>query len=110
MKHVFREKLQAGIHPSTAKQEGACAVLLVGGMGTRLRSVLPFTPKSLAPVGDKSFLHLLVRQLRSQSICRLVMCTGYLSNRIEDEFGDGHKWGVAINYSKELCPLGTAGA
>jgi len=38
------------------------------------------------------------------------MCTGYLSNRIEDEFGDGHKWGVRVDYSKELRPLGTAGA
>lgn len=86
------------------------AVLLVGGMGTRLRSVLPGTPKPLASVGNKAFLELLVRQLRSQGIERLVMCTGYLSDQIEEAFGDGHVWNVAIEYSKELQPLGTAGA
>lgn len=86
------------------------AVLLVGGLGTRLRSILPSTPKPLARVGDTPFLELLVVQLRSQGIRRLVMCTGHLSNQIEEQFGDGHKWDVAIKYSKETQPLGTAGA
>jgi D-glycero-alpha-D-manno-heptose 1-phosphate guanylyltransferase len=86
------------------------AVLLVGGMGTRLRSVIPSTPKPLAPVGNNSFLELLVRQLRHQGIRRLVMCTGYLADQIEDEFNDGRSWDIQIEYSKEPCPLGTAGA
>ena len=91
-------------------REDTLALLLVGGMGTRLRSVLPTTPKPLAPVGKESFLHLLVRQLQSQCIQRLVMCTGYLADRIRDEFGDGRNWGVAIEYSNESSPRGTAGA
>jgi D-glycero-alpha-D-manno-heptose 1-phosphate guanylyltransferase len=86
------------------------AVLLVGGMGTRLRSVLPSTPKPLAPMGEMSFLELLVRQLQSQGIRHLVMCTGFLGDQIESEFGDGGKWGVRIEYSREDLPLGTAGA
>jgi D-glycero-alpha-D-manno-heptose 1-phosphate guanylyltransferase len=86
------------------------ALLLVGGMGTRLRSVVPSTPKPLAPVGNKSFLELLVRQLQSQGIRRLVMCTGYLADQVESEFGDGHRWNIEIEYSKETRPLGTAGA
>lgn len=86
------------------------AVLLVGGMGTRLRSLLPSTPKPLASIGNRSFLELLVRQLRYQGIRRLVMCTGYLGDQIEKEFGDGQSWDIAIEYSKELHPLGTAGA
>lgn len=86
------------------------AVLLVGGKGTRLRSVLPSTPKPLASVGDMSFLELLVRQLQSQGIRHLVMCTGFLADQIESEFGDGGKWGVRIEYSREDLPLGTAGA
>jgi NDP-sugar pyrophosphorylase family protein len=90
--------------------EETCAVLLVGGMGTRLRSVLPSTPKPLASVGNKSFLELLVRQLRHQGVGRLLMCTGYLSEQIERKFGDGRGWGVDIEYSKESHPLGTAGA
>lgn len=86
------------------------AVLLVGGMGTRLRSVVPSKPKPLASVGSSSFLELLIRQLRHQGIRRLVMCTGYLGDQIESEFGDGRAGEVAIEYSKEPHPLGTAGA
>lgn len=90
--------------------EDAYALLLVGGLGTRLRSALPTVPKPLAPIGNLSFLELLVQQLRHQQIRRIVMCTGYLADKIEDKFGDGHDWGVTIQYSKETCPLGTAGA
>jgi len=86
------------------------AVLLVGGMGTRLRSVVPSTPKPLAAVGVKPFLELLVRQLRNQGIRRLIMCSGYLAGEIENKFGDGSEWDVAIEYSREPQPLGTAGA
>ena len=86
------------------------AVLLVGGMGTRLRSVVPSKPKPLASIGSNSFLELLIRQLSHQGIRRMVLCTGYLSDQIENEFGDGSAWDVAIEYSKEPHPLGTAGA
>ena len=86
------------------------AVLLVGGLGTRLRSVVPNTPKVLASVGEASFLELLIEQLSSQDIRRLVMCTGYLADQIETRLGDGKRWGVSIEYSKEDQPLGTAGA
>jgi NDP-sugar pyrophosphorylase family protein len=86
------------------------AILLVGGLGTRLRSVVPSVPKPLASVGDTSFLELLIRQLQYQGISRLVMCTGHMGDQIENEFGDGHAWDVAIEYSRELQPLGTAGA
>jgi D-glycero-alpha-D-manno-heptose 1-phosphate guanylyltransferase len=93
-----------------AASEEVPAVMLVGGLGTRLQSVLPSTPKPLARVGKMPFLELLVRQLRSQGIRRIVMCTGHLASQIEQEFGDGSKWDVAIDYSRESQPLGTAGA
>ena len=86
------------------------AIMLVGGLGTRLRSVVPSTPKVLASIGEKSFLELLVRQLRTQGIRHLVMCTGYLAEQVESKFGDGRNWDVSIEYSKEEMPLGTAGA
>lgn len=86
------------------------AVLLVGGMGTRLQSVLPSTPKPLARVGELPFLELLVLQLRAQGIRHMVMCTGYRAEQVEQEFGDGQKWSAAIEYSREACPMGTAGA
>jgi len=86
------------------------AVLLVGGLGTRLRPVVHSAPKSLAPIGDQPFLVLLVRQLANQGIKRLVLCTGYLANQIETVFGDGSEFGVTIEYSREPQALGTAGA
>lgn len=86
------------------------AVLLVGGLGTRLRSVVPTTAKAMATVGDRPFLDLLVRQLRSQGIRRLVMCTGYRAQDIQAVLGDGSSWDVGIEYSNESMPLGTAGA
>ncbi len=79
-------------------------------MGTRLRSIAPATPKALVSLGDRSFLELLVCQLRAQGIHGLVLCTGYLAEQIEAKFGDGSKWGVEIQYSHEPEPLGTAGA
>lgn len=93
-----------------ADTEDVPVLLLVGGMGTRLRAVLPSTPKPLARVGDTPFLELLVLQLRAQGMRRLVMCTGHLAGQIESQFGNGHNWDVAIAYSEETEPLGTAGA
>jgi len=86
------------------------AVLLVGGLGTRLRSVISEKPKALAPIGDTPFLKVLLLELRSQGIERIVMCTGHFAEQIEEEFGDGSELGIAIEYSQELQPLGTAGA
>ena len=90
--------------------EDTKAVLLVGGLGTRLRSVVPSTPKPLAAVGDRPFLTLLVRQLRYQDIRHLVLCTGHLAHEIEKELGDGRRWDVTIEHSREPHPMGTAGA
>jgi NDP-sugar pyrophosphorylase family protein len=86
------------------------AVLLVGGLGTRLQPILKSTPKPLARVGDGAFLELIVHQLRAQGIRRLIMSTGHLADQIAEQFADGDKWGVAIDYSEESQPLGTAGA
>jgi NDP-sugar pyrophosphorylase family protein len=86
------------------------AVLLVGGLGTRLRTVVPSAPKPLALVGSRPFLELLIQQLAGQGIRSLIMCTGYLADQIEGEFGDGSGLGVTIEYSKEPEPLGTGGA
>ena len=85
-------------------------VILAGGLGTRLRSVVHSVPKVLASVGRASFLELLVKQLCSQGLYRVVLCTGYLADQVEKRFGDGKSWGVDIEYSREESALGTAGA
>jgi D-glycero-alpha-D-manno-heptose 1-phosphate guanylyltransferase len=92
------------------KNSDTKAVVLVGGLGTRLREIVPSTPKPLARVGDRPFLELLIRQLAAQGIKDLIMCTGYLAEQIEAAFGNGRNWGVRIEYSKETQPLGTGGA
>ena len=97
-------------HSVELGMESTPALLLVGGLGTRLRPVLSSTPKPMAPIGDVPFLELLVLQLRSQGIRRMVMCTGFHAEQIEAQFGDGCRWNVAIEHSKETQPLGTAGA
>lgn len=86
------------------------ALLLVGGLGTRLRSVVSDRPKPMALIHDKPFLEWLVLYLKKQGVSRVVFASGYLSEMIEDHFGDGSKWGMQIEYSVEEEPLGTGGA
>ena len=92
------------------KQENIPAILLVGGKGTRLQAVVSSKPKPLALVGDIPFLELLVMQLRSQGVHRMIMSTGHLADQIEETFGDGVDGTADIRYSRESQPLGTAGA
>ena len=64
--------------------ENMPAILLVGGKGTRLQTVLSSKPKPLASIGNIPFLELLVMQLRSQGIRRMIMSTGHLAEQIEE--------------------------
>ena len=86
-------------------------VVLAGGLGTRLRAVLPDRPKGLAPVGGRSFLEIQIELLREQGARRFVLCVGHQAAMIEEALGDGGRLGVAIEYSVEgETLLGTAGA
>lgn len=86
------------------------ALLLVGGLGTRLKSVVSDRPKPMADVKGKPFLEYLILELKKNNITKLVMAVGYLGKMIEEYFGNGQKWGVEIQYSYEEEQLGTAGA
>jgi len=87
-------------------------LILAGGLGTRLKPVLPDRPKGLAPIGTYSFLEIQIRLLRRQGARRFVLCVGYLADQIQSALGDGHSLGVQIEYSVEPEGrlLGTAGA
>lgn len=85
------------------------AFVLVGGLGTRLRSAVPDLPKPMAPVAGRPFLEHLLDYFLSQSVKQIVMCLGYGGQIIEDYFGSSYR-GVAIRYSVEARPLGTGGA
>src|ERR1700694_662087 len=86
------------------------AVILVGGLGLRLRPVLPDRPKALAMVGDRPFLEWLILALTTAGVRRVVLATGYLGEAREQAPGDGSRWQVELVYSHETEPLGTAGA
>jgi mannose-1-phosphate guanylyltransferase len=84
------------------------AIVLCGGSGLRLRSVTD-TPKAMATVGGRPFLEILLRQLGRNEIKRAVLAVGYKSDVIQSHFGE-QAFGVRIQYSHELVPLGTGGA
>ncbi len=86
------------------------ALILAGGLGTRLRGVLPDAPKPMAPISGTPFLEYLVLQLRHHGISEIVLSTGYLAEQIRDYFGDGSSLDVEIDYSHEESPMGTGGA
>lgn len=85
------------------------AMILAGGMGTRLRPLTFSIPKPLLPVGEKPILQKLIEQLRDAGITDLVLATGYQAELVRAFCGDGSKFGVSINYMHEHHPLGTAG-
>src|SRR5690348_11655479 len=84
------------------------AVVLAGGLGTRLRSVYNGGPKSMAPVAGRPFLEYLLLWLRSAGITEVVLCVGYRRSQIEQHFGRGVSLGIGIRYAIEDEPRGTA--
>ena len=86
------------------------ALILCGGLGTRLRSVVSDVPKAMASIQGTPFVELLIRSLARQGLKHFVLATGYRAAQIEAHFGDGARWDVRIEYSREHDPRGTAGA
>lgn len=85
------------------------AIVLAGGFGTRLRTVVADVPKPMAPVAGKPFLDILLRALARKGVARVVLSVGYLGACIRDHFGTAFA-GMAIDYAVESRPLGTGGA
>src|ERR1700733_2558785 len=82
------------------------AIVLAGGRGTRLASMIHGVPKVLAPVGNRPFLELLLHRLRQKGMERVVLSVGYLASSIRDHFGDEFD-GLEVAYAVEQEPLGT---
>ncbi len=85
------------------------AIILAGGLGTRLRTVVPDKPKVLAPVAGRPFVTYLLDQLARTGIRRVVMSTGHLAEQFADAIGLEYR-GLEIAYAQEPEPLGTGGA
>lgn len=85
------------------------AVILAGGFGTRLQSVVEDLPKPMAPINDKPFLEILLNYLAKQGFNHIILSVGYKYQSIQKHFGPLFK-NMAIDYFVEDHPLGTGGA
>ena len=84
-------------------------VILAGGLGTRLKPLTQVIPKPLLPIGESSILEITIKRLKSYGFKDIIMATNYKSHLFESYFGDGSRWNVKIEYSRENKRLGTAG-
>ncbi len=85
-------------------------LILAGGLGSRLRSVVGGLPKVLAPVAGRPFLHHLLDYLRDQGARDILLSTGYGAEQVAASCRDGAAWGIRLRSTRETEPLGTAGA
>jgi NDP-sugar pyrophosphorylase family protein len=85
------------------------AVILSGGLGTRLKPFTDVMPKPLLPIGEKAVLEIQIERFKEYGFEEIYLATNYKSNYIENFFGDGSRYGVRLTISKEDKPLGTAG-
>lgn len=86
------------------------AVVMAGGMGKRLRPLTKKTPKPMLRVGNEPLLERTLKNLRGAGIRDVSLATHYKGGMISDHFGDGHQFGLNINYIHENRPQGTAGS
>jgi mannose-1-phosphate guanylyltransferase len=87
----------------------ARAVILAGGLGTRLRPYTLFLPKPMLPLGDRPVLEHLIEWLRGQGVTEIAISVAYLRRIIEDYFRSGQDLGVHLTYVRSKRPLGIAG-
>ncbi len=85
-------------------------VLMLGGLGMRLRPLTQKVPKPMLMVGDKPILETILEHVAEQGFSHFYFCINYLGEMIQDHFGDGSRWGVQIEYIEEKQRMGTAGA
>jgi NDP-sugar pyrophosphorylase family protein len=85
------------------------AVILAGGIGTRMRPLTYVIPKAMLPIGGKPLLEHMVRYLKEYGITEVIVCVAYLKNHIMDYFKDGKSLKAKIQYAEADMPLGTAG-
>jgi len=86
------------------------AVVLVGGEGTRLRPITETIPKPLIPLGGRPILEAIIERFRQEGFISFKLCVNHLAESIEQQFGDGRRFGAEIEYVRESKRMGTAGA
>lgn len=84
------------------------AIILAGGVGSRLRPFTMTIPKPLVPIGDRAILEVVLEQLRYYGVIDVVMAVNHMAHLVKAFFGTGERMGLRITYSEEDQPLGTA--
>jgi NDP-sugar pyrophosphorylase family protein len=102
-------KKQPNRNKHGGEKERVKAVILAGGLGTRLRPLTLQVPKPLLPVGRRPILDRIIDWLKASGINDIVISTGYLGSQIESHLGDGSELGVKIEYAVADKPLGIGG-
>ena len=85
------------------------AIVLAGGLGTRLRAVVPNLPKPMAPIAGRPFLEIVLVALAENGFRRIVLSLGYMADSVVGYFGDSFE-GMRLVHEIERTPLGTGGA
>jgi len=85
------------------------AVILAGGLGSRLKPFTQVIPKPLLPIGESSVLEIQIMSLARSGFTEIYVATNYMASYVEAFFGDGAKYGVTLTFSREEKPLGTCG-
>ena len=85
------------------------AMILAAGRGERMRPLTDITPKPLLPAGGKPLIVWMIQALARAGIAEIVINVSHLGGQIERALGDGRRWNVRIDYSREARALGTAG-
>ncbi len=85
------------------------AIILAGGFGTRLKSIVPDVPKPMAPIAGRPFLEILLNFLARKGFCRVILSLGYMADKVVTHFGDNFA-DMELIYEIEKAPLGTGGA
>jgi NDP-sugar pyrophosphorylase family protein len=85
------------------------AVILAGGLGTRLKPFTDAIPKPLLPIGEKAILEIQIERLAKCGFDEVILATNYKADYIENFLGDGSRYGVKVTVSRESKSLGTAG-
>ena len=99
------------IAPSSPDLSPFTVAILAGGLATRLRPITEKIPKLLVDVAGEPFFSHQLRLLKDNGLTHIVLCVGYLGEKIVEQYGDGSKWGVRLEYSFDGEKLlGTGGA
>lgn len=106
---MHKKALSYSRSPSQVSLADLTAIVLAGGLGTRLRGVIHDRSKVMANVAGRPFLTYVLDQIVRAGMKRAVICTGYLADSISEALNDDYQ-GLELVYSHETTPLGTAGA